>query len=51
MITKNIAKFVVVVALVIATITSAGVVAEQMGGDITPSVYAGDCGSSSGGGC
>ena len=48
---QNIAKFVIAVALVVATITSSGVVAEQVGLDITPSVYAGPCTSSGGGGC
>ena len=46
---KTIAKFVVAVALTIATIISAGVVAEQIGWDIAPSVYA--CGAGGGGGC
>ncbi|MEM7128024.1 MAG: hypothetical protein AAF702_16940 [Chloroflexota bacterium] len=50
MITKNtIAKFVVAVALTIATITGSGVVAEQVGWDITQSASA--CGPGSGGGC
>lgn len=49
---QNIAKFVVAIALVVATITSSGIAAEQVGVDITPSVYAGgNCGSTGGGGC
>ncbi|MBV7337998.1 hypothetical protein KFU94_59180 [Chloroflexi bacterium TSY] len=48
--TKNlIAKFVVAVALTIATITASGVVAEQVGLDVTPNVYA--CSAGNGGGC
>ena len=46
---KNIAKFVVAVALTIATMIGSGVVAEQVGLDVTPSVYA--CGGANGGGC
>lgn len=52
MITKNIAKFVVAVALTIATITGSGVVAEQVGLNVTPAAYAGgSCASGGGGGC
>ena len=46
---KSVAKFVVAVALTIAVITGSGVVAEQVGLDITPSVYA--CSNGGGGGC
>jgi len=48
---KNFAKFIVAVALVIATITGSGIAAKQVGVDVTPTVYAGPCTSSSGGGC
>ena len=48
---KFIAKIIVAVALTIATIAGSGVAGEQMGVDITPSVYAGPCTSGSGGGC
>ncbi len=51
MITKNIAKFIVAVALTIATITGSGVVAQQVGLDVVPSVYAGPCSTGGGGGC
>lgn len=46
---KNIAKFVIAVALTIATIAGSGVVADQVGLDVGQSVYA--CGSAGGGGC
>ena len=46
---KNIAKFVVAVALTIATIAGSGVVAEQVGLDFTPGVHA--CSNGGGGGC
>ena len=49
MTTKNIAKLIIAVALTVATIAGSGVVAEQVGLDVTPSVYA--CGSAGGGGC
>lgn len=52
MLPKNITKFVVAVALTLAVISGSGVVDEQIGLDITPSVYAGPCtGSGGGGGC
>jgi hypothetical protein len=49
MITKHIAKFVVAVALTIATIIGSGVVAEQIGLEVGAVAYA--CGGNSGGGC
>ena len=45
---KTIAQFVVAMALAIATITGSGMVAEQFGLNVTPSVYA--CGGTGGGG-
>ena len=48
---KNIAKFVVAIVLTITTITGSGVIAEQMGVEISPSVYANECSSGAGGGC
>lgn len=48
-ISTSVAKLVVAVALTIATIVGSGVVAEQVGLDVTPSVYA--CAASNGGGC
>ena len=51
MFTKNIARFVVAVALTIATIAGSGVVAEQVGLDVGPSVYASQCSTGGGGGC
>lgn len=48
-IVMSVTKLVVAVALTIAVITSSGVVAEQVGLDVTPSVYA--CGGNNGGGC
>ncbi|MEM7130634.1 MAG: hypothetical protein AAF702_30195 [Chloroflexota bacterium] len=51
MTTQNfIAKFVVAILLTIATITGSGVVAGQVGLDVTSSIYA--CsGGNNGGGC
>ncbi|MFZ4656563.1 MAG: hypothetical protein ACOYNY_06110 [Caldilineaceae bacterium] len=49
MITKHIAKFVVAVALTIATMIGSGVVAEQIGLEVGAIVYA--CGTGAGGGC
>lgn len=49
MITKHIAKFVVAVALTLATIIGSGVVAEQIGLEVGASAYA--CGGNIGGGC
>lgn len=49
---KNIAKLVVAVVLTLATIFGGGIAAEEIGLDITPSAFAaGNCGSSTGGGC
>ena len=48
----NAAKIVIAVALTLAVTVGSGMVGEQVGLDVIPSVYAGDCtGSSSGGGC
>jgi hypothetical protein len=47
--TKCIAKFLIAVALTIATIVGSGVVTEQIGLDSTPTAYA--CNGSGGGGC
>lgn len=49
MITKHIAKFVVAVALTLATLIGSGVVAEQIGLDVGSVIYA--CGGNNGGGC
>ena len=49
MTTKNIKKLVVAVALTLAVAIGSGVVSEQAGLAITPSVQA--CGAQSGGGC
>lgn len=49
MFTVNIAKLVVAVALTLAVIAGSGVVAKQVGLDVTPSAYA--CNGGSGGGC
>lgn len=49
MITKRIAKFVVAVALTLATVVGSGVVAEQIGLDVGAVAYA--CGGNNGGGC
>ena len=43
-------KFTVAVALTLAVTFGIGVVAEEIGLDITHSVYAGNCGTSGGGG-
>lgn len=51
MITKNITKFVVAVALTLAVTFGSGVVEQETGLDVTPSVYAGPCTTSDGGGC
>lgn len=51
MIKKNITKLVVAVALTLAVAFGSGIAAEQVGLDITPSAYAGPCGSGAGGGC
>ena len=52
MITKNIAKFVVAVALTLAVLGGAGIAAEQIGYEVVQDVYAGPCtGSGGGGGC
>lgn len=51
MTTKNIKKFVVAVALTLAVAIGSGVVGEQAGLTITPSVYAGNCNTGTGGGC
>lgn len=49
---KNISKFVIAVALTLAVAIGSGVVGEQAGLAITPSVFAGDCsGTGGGGGC
>lgn len=48
--TKNIKKLIVAVALTLAVTLGSGIVAEQIGLDVVPSVYAGPC-STSGGGC
>lgn len=49
MIKNHISKLVIAVVLTLVTITSASVVGEQVGLDITPNVYAGPC--HGGGGC
>lgn len=52
MIPKKMTKFIVAVALTLAVTLGSGVVAQVIGLDITPSVYAGDnCGTGAGGGC
>lgn len=51
MMTKNIAKVAVAVALTLAMTFGGGVVEQEIGLDVTPSVYAGNCGTSGGGGC
>lgn len=51
MISKNITKIIVAVALTLAVTFGSGVVADEIGFDVTPSVYAGQCSSTSGGGC
>lgn len=51
MITKNITKFVVAIALTLAVAFGTGVVGEQAGLPIVPSAHAGNCNSSAGGGC
>ncbi len=48
MITKNITKLVIAVVLTISIISGSGVVAEQIGLDVTSSVQA--CGNAGGGG-
>lgn len=51
MTTKNITKIIVAVALTLAVTFGGGVVEQEVGLDVTPSVYAGPCTSASGGGC
>lgn len=52
MITKNITKIIVAVALTLAVTFGSGVVTEEIGLDVTSSVYAGPCTSGgNGGGC
>ena len=52
MTTNNITKIIVAVALTLAVTFGSGIVEQEIGLDITQSVYAGDnCGTSSGGGC
>lgn len=51
MITKNITKLMIAVALTLAVTFGSGFVEQEIGLDITPSVYAGDCSSNGGGGC
>lgn len=51
MITKNMIKVVVAVALTLAVTFGSGVVEQEIELDVTPSVYAGPCTTSGGGGC
>ena len=50
---NNVAKFVIAVALMLFATFGTNIVGEQLGFDVTPSVYASDCSTSggNGGGC
>ncbi|MEM7127181.1 MAG: hypothetical protein AAF702_12690 [Chloroflexota bacterium] len=49
MISKRLTQLVVAFVLTVAVASGSGVVAEQLGFDVTPTIYA--CSSQSGGGC
>ncbi|MEM7129815.1 MAG: hypothetical protein AAF702_26010 [Chloroflexota bacterium] len=51
MMTKNITKIIVAVALTLAVTFGSGIIEKKIGLDVTPSVYAGNCGLGGGGGC
>ena len=51
MITKNITKFIVAIALTLAVTFGSGIVAEEIGVSVTPTVHACVSSGTSGGGC